>query len=1372
MGIQVIGHTSFLGHTGYNNHSKNFFTNLNNYIPTRVRNYTYSDDLSYLKPEESSLIIEQKWRDPPYKIGTPFVKDPSATLVNLVLNESNHYYFYDKYESPMIAYNVWEATKQNPEYFNRILEYDQFWCPTLWQRQCTIDQGYPEHRVKVVPEGVNGEIFCPPKKSKSISEKKKLFKKYSIPYENFTFMIFGRWDYRKSTTEMVQAFCEEFKDDDKVTLILSADNPFSSDGMETTEQRLSHYKFPTDKIKVVHFPARDDYIKFMQYGNCLLSCSRSEGWNLPLMEALACGTPSVASNWGGHLEFAEKIAHLVDVPKELPPKEMVFMDNTIDYGVWGEPDFDHMKSIMRNVYNNYSNVKEDAIKKSKLIRTKYTWNNAAKIAETYIKDLCENIIIPQDQKFDIRFNTTFEVVDGDPRVIFNSTTDFVGKVFVVIQSENEEQHYEEWFNIKPGVNFWIALNNSSNKIKFEIFNESLDLLYSETKLVKDIVNIRKEEKAVAGMELYQDQIVNNKVIVEGKRECASRYEAMKRVFDKYKRPFTILDIGANFGYYSIKAATDYDAIAVMVENKDEEVKTLVNLCDKNNCRDKLIVLKTTMDIEKLEELNKCEHFDVVLALNVIHHFPKDQVSDACRLFTKLGDNLILETPPLEDHGSCGYENLDIIGNYFNEKQREKLGSFNRHTSETLSDMVWFQTKHDSLKWPYYGYERLFENKNLDVKRLKDRPENIIKSDFNSKSIITRGENRVWISGINLRTYLELHGEYPIVSDIIENIKNRNIVSEYKWNDTNNDLTIHNLILHGSDIHMIDFDDKRIEQPMNGDNFYLNLAVNEIKEYLQGKKIEKKLKLNLGCGNDIRPDYINIDKYNNTGNVDYQWDLSKLEVEDETIDEIFTSHVFEHIGINDIYSVVEEWRRALKPGGDLIMRLPNLEHEVNIWLNTPDDKKWLEVSRIFGTQSHEGNTHFCGFNPTSLKSFIEKFDFEVLEVREQNIGHGNEIYIHARKIPKVNRLKVNYSYHFVEGPFLEITGPESNNFFIADFLDPDNNSAVHQHTLEVNRWTRPHRKYFTNWLIQVKRNGVLDFEHQFNLKGKKVLISFDSKSLGDTLAWIPACEEFRKKHECTVWVSTFWNKLFDKCGEYKQLNWIPPGSQLTNLYASYMIGCYDGDQNKNKVNWRTIPLQQVAFDTLGLEYKETVANVITQSGRKLVTEEPYIAISEFSTFQCKFWNYPGGWQEIVNYLNDIGYKVVVISKEKTKLKNIINRTNRTMAESINTIKNAKFFMGVSAGPSWLAWALKRPVVLISGYSKEIGEFETNIERVINKDVCHGCFNDVDNTIERGNWNWCPRHEGTPRQFECTKNITPDMVKHAINEIIKKNYSRID
>jgi len=492
-------------------------------------------------------------------------------------------------------------------------------------------------------------------------------------------------------------------------------------------------------------------------------------------------------------------------------------------------------------------------------------------------------------------------------------------------------------------------------------------------------------------------------------------------------------------------------------------------------------------------------------------------------------------------------------------------------------------------------------------------------------------------------------------------------------------------------------------------------------------IDIGVKLNLGCGNEILDGYINIDRYNNTGNVDLSCDLGSLPFADESVDEIYTSHVFEHIAINDIYGVMTEWRRVLRNKGRLQMYLPNLEHEVRIWLDTPDDRKWFEVHRIFGSQSHEGNTHFSGHNPASLKSFLESFNFDVVHCDVGNRGHGEEIQCTAKKKPYKVKHKTNYICHFVDGPFIDIQGEAiDRSYYQIDFLDPDNNSSVHQQTLRINHWTRPYRKWFTNWLVQVRKNGILDYEHQFNLSNKRALVSFDTKSLGDSIAWIPQVEEFRKKHNCEVIVSTFWNELFRNT--YPNLQFVPPGSGVPNLYASYSIGCYEGDIHKNKFDWRTVPLSKVAADTLGIEYKEIIPELGIKPGERTVNEK-YITISEFSTFQCKFWNCPNGWQTIIDWLNDSGYRVMVISKEDTKLKNVINRTNRPIEETITNIYHSEFFMGVSAGPAWLAWALRKPVVMISGYSMPWAEFETNIARVINTNVCHGCFNQVENNKNR-------------------------------------------
>jgi glycosyltransferase involved in cell wall biosynthesis len=59
--------------------------------------------------------------------------------------------------------------------------------------------------------------------------------------------------------------------------------------------------------------------------------SRSEGWGLPAIEALSCGTPTLIIDWGASLEFG-KYAYKVKV-KEMKPPENVFMQGNDVPGV-------------------------------------------------------------------------------------------------------------------------------------------------------------------------------------------------------------------------------------------------------------------------------------------------------------------------------------------------------------------------------------------------------------------------------------------------------------------------------------------------------------------------------------------------------------------------------------------------------------------------------------------------------------------------------------------------------------------------------------------------------------------------------------------------------------------------------------------------------------------------------------------------------------------------------------------------------------------------------------------------------------------------------------------------------------------------------
>jgi len=66
-------------------------------------------------------------------------------------------------------------------------------------------------------------------------------------------------------------------------------------------------------------------------------------------------------------------------------------------------------------------------------------------------------------------------------------------------------------------------------------------------------------------------------------------------------------------------------------------------------------------------------------------------------------------------------------------------------------------------------------------------------------------------------------------------------------------------------------------------------------------------------------------------------------------------------------------------------------------------------------------------------------------------------------------------------------------------------------------------------------------------------------------------------------------------------------------------------------------------------------------------------------------------------------------------------------------------------------------MISGLTLPYHEMQDCL-RIINTDVCHGCFNDHNIVFDRGNWFWCPKN----KNFICTLSITPEYIIKQIEE----------
>ena len=366
--------------------------------------------------------------------------------------------------------------------------------------------------------------------------------------------------------------------------------------------------------------------------------------------------------------------------------------------------------------------------------------------------------------------------------------------------------------------------------------------------------------------------------------------------------------------------------------------------------------------------------------------------------------------------------------------------------------------------------------------------------------------------------------------------------------------------------------------------------------------------------------------------------------------------------------------------------------------------------------------------------------------------------------KEPRNNVSFHVNFVKNPTIEIKGSSPKKYKVEFWSD---GNLIYQSTLGVNMWSKLNIQYFKNYICKIYDGDDIVYEHKMNLKNKRVYIAFESKSLGDTLAWIPQCDEFRKKHECELIVSTFMNELF--VDQYPNIKFVSPGQSVHDIYAMYRLGWfYDGDNvnfTMNPKDFRTIPLQQTASDILGLDYNEVRPKLkqLTPNKKKKV------GIGFHSTAQTKYWNNPNGWQEVVDYLTSKGYECMIYSKEGdgymgNKYPNGVTVfEGKGLQSVIDSMSDCEFFVGLSSGLSWLAWACELPVVLISGFSEKWAETTLDTYRVINESVCHGCFNW--SKLDAGDWNWCPEHKDTKRQFECSKQISSKMVIDEIKNIIQ-------
>lgn len=323
-----------------------------------------------------------------------------------------------------------------------------------------------------------------------------------------------------------------------------------------------------------------------------------------------------------------------------------------------------------------------------------------------------------------------------------------------------------------------------------------------------------------------------------------------------------------------------------------------------------------------------------------------------------------------------------------------------------------------------------------------------------------------------------------------------------------------------------------------------------------------------------------------------------------------------------------------------------------------------------------------------------------------------------------------------------------------------------------------KKYYVRFRVEVwdraqgEERRILN--HEYDARDRQVLIQFPVGTLGDIIGWFPYAVKFQQHHGCrlTCAMSELLIPLFAEA--YPHIEFVTPDAvRPERYYATYDIGLFFDDAafEWQPCDFRHVGLHRTAAHILGVDPAEQAPLIAIDDESRPIADR-YVCIATQSTTQCKYWNHPTGWREIVQFLRTRGYRVICIDQKATHGHGIVwnqiphgaedQTGDRPLAERVRWLKHADFFIGLSSGLSWLAWAAGTPVVLISGFSSANNEFTTPY-RVINYHPCNSCWNDARVRFDHADFLWCPRHAGTPRQFECTRLITPDQVKAVLRRI---------
>lgn len=277
----------------------------------------------------------------------------------------------------MAIYN-YETDILPEKWVDKIQHLDYVLPSSNFSKEVFVKSGWPEEKCVVVPHGINIAEFDNKHNHNLVNDKSFRFLNVSIPH------------YRKNIDLLVDAYYNAFSEDDDVCLVIkSSFRPpkgreryrFECDVIQQIKEVQAKY-IKLGKTNLPKLELMEEHLESIipLYNACdvLVSASSSEGFGLPLLEALAADMLVVAPACTGQLDFlSDKNSLLVDTKVISAGSKYQYWRPSVGATTY-LPHRDALSEQMLNAYKNKEILKEQFNKERLRTINKFTWENAAK----------------------------------------------------------------------------------------------------------------------------------------------------------------------------------------------------------------------------------------------------------------------------------------------------------------------------------------------------------------------------------------------------------------------------------------------------------------------------------------------------------------------------------------------------------------------------------------------------------------------------------------------------------------------------------------------------------------------------------------------------------------------------------------------------------------------------------------------------------------------------------------------------------------------------------------------------------------------------------------------------------------------------------